>query len=94
MSEKAEALKRYRKFHGHEPRKYSTINIPYPRILVCLGKGVAIEYESDKKDKNVPTGKNEYRHKFKQGVKIYTDKKGKILIITGGKFRVTDWMRD
>jgi len=35
----------------------------------------------------------EYIHRFGSGVKIYTTETGKSLIVMGGKFRVTDWLR-
>ena len=87
-----EAVKRYRKFHGHKPDKVSTVNIPLPKAVVYLGEGLAIEYRSDK-ILNGRRGSHAYRHSFKKGVKVYTDKAGKALFVVGGKFRVTDWMR-
>lgn len=87
------ALARYKKFHGRSPEKNTKINFPYPKQLVLLGKGVAIEYESDKVFGNRPRKKRLFRHKFGRKVKIYTDPQGKALYIVGGKFRVTDWLR-
>lgn len=90
----ANALKRFRKFHGRKPTKQGTVNIPYPKVLVYLGEGLAIEYRSDKKARGVPAGTNPYRHKFGPGVKVFTDQEGKTLYIRGGRLRVTDWLRD
>lgn len=89
----SEALKRYKKFHGKAPTKISTVSIPYPKKLVLVGEGVAVEYRSDKPLGNRPKRKRVYRHPFGRGVKVYMDPKGKALYITGGKFRVTDWLR-
>lgn len=89
-----EAIARYKKFHAKTPDKTKSIDIPYPKVLVYLGEGLAIEYRSAKIAKGVPEGSNNYRHRFKSGVKVYTDPDGKMLYLCGGKFRVTDWMRD
>lgn len=91
--EAGKALKRFRRFHVRTPDKIGRVNIPHPKALVLLGEGVAIEYRSDKLalgSRKVRT----YRHRFGRGVKVYTDAAGKTLWITGGRFRVTDWMRD
>jgi len=87
------AIKRYAKFHGRNPDKAKSINLVYPKVLIYLGSGVAIEYKSNKAARGVPKGKHIYRHKFGSGVKIYTDKQGRTLFVLGGKFRITDWMR-
>lgn len=63
-----------------------------PKQVTFLGTLYAIEYESTKK----LSGNHKlrlYRHKAGPGVKIYLHPNGKSLIITGGKFRVNDWMR-
>jgi len=35
-----------------------------------------------------------YDHKFGAGVQTYATPNKRALIITGGNFRVTDWLRD
>jgi hypothetical protein len=85
--------KRYKNFHGHAPEKITRVNIPWPKALVYLGEGLAIEYRSDKHAMGSRKARD-YRHLFKKGVTIYTDKAGRTLFIKGGKFRVTDWLRD
>jgi hypothetical protein len=97
----AKAVKRFERFHDRAPNKVGLVEIPHPKAVVFLGAGVAIEYRSDKHvlslgDKvSVARGKTRlYRHLFGPGVKVYTDPEGQALIIIGGKFRVTDWMRD
>ncbi len=96
MASKA-GMKRYRKFHGRAPSKMRFVDLPRPKEIIYLGRGVAIEYESDKVleagDRRLPKKRN-YRHEFGAGVQIYTDPKGQALFIKGGRFRVTDWMRD
>jgi hypothetical protein len=91
--ELAAAARRFKGFHARQPQKVGFVNIPHPKALVFLGHGVAIEYRSDK----LALGSRKmrtYRHRFGGAVKIFTDAKGKTLYITGGRFRVTDWMRD
>lgn len=92
MSEVKQAVAKYRKFYGKNPTKKGRVNIPFPRAVVCLGAGVAVEYRSDKKLDGT-FKKRLYRHKFGAGVKVYTDPKGKAIYITGGRMRVTDWIR-
>lgn len=65
-----------------------------PNALTFLGDGAAIEYRSDKKLGDRPRAKRLYRHKFGSGVKIFLHPNRKWILISGGKFRVTDWMRD
>jgi hypothetical protein len=88
----AKSLRNFQKFHGRRPTKFTSIDFTMPRSLTYLGDAYAIEYESDKKLKGVHR-RRLYRHKTGPGVKIYLHPNGKSLIITGGKFRVTDWMR-
>lgn len=85
--------KNYEKFHGRPVQKVSAINFTMPKSLTFLGDGEAIEYVSDKK-LHGQHKKRLYRHKFGPGVKIYLHPNRKWILITGGKFRVTDWMRD
>lgn len=87
------AVKKYKQFHGRLPTKVTKVNVPYPKKLVLLGEGVAIEYKSDKKFRNKPRRPRIYRHKFGRGVQVFTDPKGKALYLLGGRLRVTNWMR-
>lgn len=63
-----------------------------PKALTCLGNLFAIEYVSEKK-LNGSHKPRLYRHKAGSGVKIYLHPDRKWILISGGKFRVTDWMR-
>lgn len=63
-----------------------------PKSVTYLGTVYSIKYESTKKLYGTHH-KRLYEHKTGPGVKIYLHPNGKSLIITGGKFRVTDWMR-
>lgn len=96
------ALKRFQGFHGRAPSKIRSVELPLPNDLrklelVYLGRAIAIEYESDKvmhkADRRLPKSRT-YRHEFGAGVEVYCDASGRVGIIRGGKFRVTDWMRD
>jgi len=87
------AIRRFKQFHGRNPNEISKINFTYPKSLVYLGEAVALEYKSDK----LFGGKHQvtcYRHKTGKGVKFYTDPQGKTLYVLGGKFKVTDWLRN
>lgn len=86
---------RYKRFFGFTPTSAFKVDIPFPKAVACLGDALAVEYRSDKKlsPRDKSPKPRAYRHVIGRGVKIYTDPSGKCLYITGGKFRVTDWMR-
>jgi len=86
------AIRNFRRFHGRDPRRRSHFNFTAPRTVTFLGTLYAIEYESAKKLYGTHRLRL-YRHKAGPGVKIYLHPNGRSLIITGGQFRVTDWMR-
>lgn len=86
------AVRNYARFHGRTPRKLGGIEFTMPKSLTYLGDLYSIKYESDKKLAGTHKIRL-YEHKTGPGVKIYLHPNGKSLIITGGKFRVTDWMR-
>lgn len=89
------ALSRYRKFHGKPADKAGKVEIPFPRSLVYLGVGVSITYQASKPNDPRTKGKlAKYEHDFGPGVRVFTDPKGKALYVVGGRFRVTDWLRD
>lgn len=91
------AIQNYKRFHGRDPEalasgKFGSFSFTMPKSVTFLGTAYAIEYESTKKLSGIHRNRL-YRHKMGPGVKIYLHPDGKSLIITGGKFRVTDWMR-
>ena len=85
-------VQRYKAFHGKPPKKFSSFELTIPRSVTYLGNACAIEYESTKALRGTHKLRL-YRHKIGPGCKIYLHPDGKTLIIRGGKFRVTDWMR-
>lgn len=90
------AVNRFSKFHVKAPDKIKSASVSinrWPKALVYLGRGIAVEYKSDKLAHGERKTKH-YRHDLGKGVKFYTDPDGKMLIVFGGKFRVTDWLRD
>ncbi len=93
MGHKELAKKNYKKFHKRSTEKETNVSFVMPRALTYLGAGNAIEYVSDK----ILPGKKRtgrlYRHKFGSGVKIYLHPNRDWILIHGGNFRVTDWMR-
>jgi hypothetical protein len=86
------AIKNYKKFHGGNPERLSSFQFSTPKSVTFLGWLYSIKYESTKKLSGVHRMRL-YEHKTGPGVRIYLHPDGKSLIITGGKFRVTDWMR-
>lgn len=87
------ATQNFKKFHGRLPDKKTAIQFTMPKELTYLGSGVAIEYRSDKEIKGRIRRSRVFRHLFGSGVKIYLHPNRKWILIGGGSFRVTDWMR-
>ncbi len=92
VDHKNAAKTNFQKFHGRAPSKFTSIDFTMPKSLTYLGTLNAIEYVSDKKLQG-SFKKRLYRHKAGPGVKVYLHPNGKWVFISGGKFRVTDWMR-
>jgi len=63
-----------------------------PKTLTYLGTIYSIKYESTKKLGGTHRLRL-YEHKMGPGVKVYLHPNAHTLIISGGRFRVTDWMR-
>lgn len=87
------AKKNFKRFHGREVEKETAINFTMPKELTFLGDGFAVEYKSDKRITGRPRKSRIFRHLFGRGVKIYLHPGRKWILIGGGNFRVTDWMR-
>ncbi len=92
MRNNAKAIKNFKTFHGRKPEKFSGVTFTMPQSLTYLGDLAAIEYTSDKRLQGT-FKKRLYRHKAGKGVKIYLHPNRRWLLISGGNFRVTDWMR-
>lgn len=86
------AVKNFKRFHGRTPERTSGFSFTMPKSVTYLGDAYSIKYESTKRLNGVHKLRL-YEHKMGKGVKIYLHPDGKSLIVTGGKFRVTDWMR-
>lgn len=93
MTHAKAAVKNFEKFHGRKVNKQTSFDFTAPKAVTFLGRGVAIEYASDKVLAGRPRKNRVYRHKLGPGVKIYLHPNRKWLLISGGNFRVTDWMR-
>ena len=89
---KAKAIRNFKRFHGRNPQKFGTLDFTMPRSVTYLGDVYSIKYESTKRLAGTHRLRL-YEHKTGPGVKIYLHPNGRSLIITGGRFRVTDWMR-
>jgi hypothetical protein len=86
------SIQNFKRFHGRTPRQLGGFSFTMPKSVTYLGNLYSIKYESTKKLGGTHRLRL-YEHKTGPGVKIYLHPDGKSLIITGGKFRVTDWMR-
>ncbi len=89
------AAKQYRRFHRIGPRRVSKVWLAHPRRVMRIGRITRVSYVPDAR-----SGKQDkkgslinYYHDFGPGVSGFVSEDGKQLIITGGKFRVTDWLR-
>lgn len=87
------ARKAYRAFHKKNPDKMTTAEFTMPKSLIRLGSAVAVEYRSDKPLAGVRKNRI-YRHKFGRNVILYCHPNRRWLFVSGGNFRVTDWLRD
>jgi hypothetical protein len=75
-------------FQGEPSESSRTVRKPAPLVLVELGRAVAIEYESAKRNGGGDGKKATYRHKFAAGDVLATDQSGKVLYIIGPRLRV------
>lgn len=83
-------LKKYREFHGHEPRFVEEYGFNIPKKLIILGKAVAIEYKTDKINGGGDGKMAVYRHKFDTPCYVCMDETGKRqLYVIGSKLKVT-----
>lgn len=79
----------YEAFHGHGPRRRTSIKVPDLRQLVLLGDAVEIVYRCDKLNGGGDGKSAEYCHKFARGAKLYCDATGNtVLLIHGPKIKV------
>lgn len=92
MGHKEKAIRNFKRFHGRNPNKFGAFNFTMPKSVTFLGHVYSIKYESTKRLAGTHRLRL-YEHKTGPGVKIYLHPNGRSLIITGGRFRVTDWMR-
>ncbi len=86
------SVKAFKKFHGRAPDKINHVDFSPPKSLIYLGKVKAVEYESDKKLHGTHKPRL-FRHKCGSGVSLLAHPNGKWVLIHGGKFRVSDWLR-
>jgi hypothetical protein len=92
MKHASQAVKNYQKFHKRPPAKSAYVDFTPPKALTYLGNLLSISYQSTKGFKRSfkPRG---YKHDAGPGVKIYLHPNRRWLLIAGGRFHVTDWMR-
>ncbi len=86
------AIARFKRFHGRAPQKLTHIQFTAPKSVTFLGTVHTITYESTKKLYGTHHARL-YTHRMGSGVKIFLHPDGRTLLIKGGRFRVTDWMR-
>lgn len=83
--------RRYRAFHGKNPRSVRKGKFHDPKTLIRLGKAVRIEYESNKFNGGGDGRMAVYYHKFETPVTLYMDETGKRqLYLIGSKLKVTE----
>lgn len=75
-------------FQGEPVDSARKVPKPKPLVLVALGRAVAIEYESDKRNGGGDGKKAIYRHKFAPDDIVATDQDGRTLYIIGPRLRV------
>ncbi len=92
MKRASQAEKVYQKFHGRGSSRKTMVDFSPPKSLVSLGRAVAVEYESSKRLYGTHKPRL-YRHKFGSGVQILAHPNGKWLLVYGGRFRISDWLR-
>lgn len=89
MSVWSKLEKIYEKWHGKSPKSLIEIDIPDLELgteWLVLGKLPEIMYRSAKYENEV----YQYRHKFKKQPFLLTDPAGKVLLIVGGNFTITE----
>lgn len=86
------AVANFKRFHGRSPQKLGSFRFTMPKTVTFLGTCYSIKYESTKKLAGTHRLRL-YEHRMGADVRIYLHPNGRTLIITGGRFRVTDWMR-
>jgi hypothetical protein len=75
-------------FQGEPVDHAERVRRPDPKVLVLLGRAVAIEYECDKHNGGGDGTKAIYRHEFHKGDILATDQEAKTLYIIGSRLRV------
>lgn len=86
-----DALRMYRRFHGKNPIKVTTIAAApgLPSLLIYLGEAHTTDYLSSKRNGG-GTGKTEhFTHRHAKGTGLYTDISGKNLYILGPRLKIT-----
>lgn len=75
-------------FQGEPVDEAREVRKPAPLVLVALGRAVAIEYESNKKNGGGDGKRATYRHEFHPGDILATDQDGRTLYVIGPRLRV------
>lgn len=82
---KAEKL--YREFYELRPNEKIKVRLPDLEkgiaTLVCLGRALRVDYESDKWER---PRKYKYKHTFKKLWYVYTDENGRFLVLLPNKY--------
>lgn len=85
------AKDKFYEFWGKAPKKIYKEKFHDPKQLIYIGNAVEIVYRSNKFHGGGDGTMAEYKHRFKNGVKLYMDERGKIqLYIKGAKLKVTN----
>lgn len=84
------SIKKYKAFHGEDPRGTRKKKFHVPENLILLGKAHQIVYVSNKFNGGGDGKISEYIHTFETPCNLYMDETGKKqLYIMGDKLKVT-----
>ena len=87
---KKKSIKKYKAFHGKNPRAARKKIFHVPENLVLLGKAHQIVYISNKKNGGGDGKECEYIHTFETPCNLYMDETGrKQFYIMGARLKVT-----
>lgn len=83
--------KLFHRFHGRKPTRAEIGHFHMPQSLICLGRAVAVIYESDKKHGGGDGKSAQYIHEFETPAMLCMDERAKKqLYILGPQIKVTE----
>ena len=83
------AIKKYREFNNKDPRVVLTKQLDLSKPFIRIGRVPLLTYTSDKEGKLTY-----YKHDTKVMPTMYAHPTKRILVITGGSWKLRDWFYD